>query len=140
MARPGFLHLPLQGLKAGVNHTLFFTGVPKYSINLCLLPGAQSVLSVFQQRRCFHIWGAACTLSFPGERIFSPPSPLAWLMDSWDSIRPPQDHWRSDGTRYLETVKEALPGELKKEYIDVQHTKLPVLPTGCCVPLHLPHF
>lgn len=71
MARPGFLHLPLQGLKAGVNHTLFFTGVPKYSINLCLLPGAQSVLSVFQQRRCFHIWGAACTLSFPGEKLFS---------------------------------------------------------------------
>lgn len=51
-------------------------------------------------------------------------------MDNCDVIRPQWDHRDSDCTRYLETVKEALPRKLKKKYIDVQHTKLPFLLTA----------
>lgn len=76
--------------------------------------------------------GAACTLSFPGEKILSPftSKPPGWLMDNCNAIRPPRDHWGSDCTRYLKTVTEALSRELKEKYIDVQHTKLPFLLTA----------
>lgn len=75
-------------------------------------------------------WVAVCTLSFPGQKTPFSSKPPGWLMDNCHAIRPPWDHRDSDCTRYLDTLKEALPRELKKKYIDVQCTKLPFLLTA----------